>query len=263
MSEAYSIRNLTFSYPSPKHRVLDSVSLELAEGEVLSILGRNGAGKSTLLSCMLGLSRPQTGEVFLMGKALRAMRARELAALVGYVPQNHAPVFGHTVFDFVQMGCAARVGLLSQPGKREREDTAVAIEALGITHLAARPYTALSGGERQQAVIARAIVNRPRVVLFDEPTAHLDLGNQLRVLRIIRRFADAGLAVVITTHNPDHALLLGGRTAILDGEGRLRSGKTEELVTADALRSVYGEAFTVEYLAELGRKVCVLPGLQL
>jgi iron complex transport system ATP-binding protein len=161
------------------------------------------------------------------------------------------------------MGCAARVGLLSQPGKREREDTTAALEALGIAHLAARPYTTLSGGERQQAVIARAIVNRPRAVLFDEPTAHLDLGNQLRVLRIIRRFADTGLAVVITTHNPDHALLLGGRTAILDGEGRLRSGKTEELVTADTLRAVYGEMLTVEYFAELGRKVCVLPGLQL
>lgn len=261
MSDIYDIRNLSFSYPTLPRKVLDGVSLTISQGEVLSVLGRNGAGKSTLLGCMLGLLKPQAGEIMLFGKSLRDMKEREVAALVGYVPQNHIPAFGHTVSDFVQMGCASRIGLFSHPGKREREDTAAALSEMGLEELSDRPYTEISGGERQLATIARAIVTRPRIVLFDEPTAHLDFGNQLRVLRIIKQLADKGFAVVITTHNPDHAMLLGGRAAVLDRQGQLVSGKTEEIITEDSLRHIYGSDLNLKYIEEFGRRVCVYPNL--
>lgn len=261
MSIIYDIKNLSFSYASLEHKVLDDVSLEISEGDVISILGRNGAGKSTFLNCMLGLIKPQNGEILLAGKSLQNMTEREIASVVGYVPQSHTPAFGHTVFDFVQMGCASRISLFSRPGKKERDDTASALMEMGIEQLADRPYTELSGGERQQAIIARAIVTRPRIILFDEPTAYLDFGNQLRVLRIIRQLADKGFAVAITTHNPDHAMLLGGRAAIFDRQGRLRSGKTEDIITEDILKSVYGIDLKLEYIEEFGRKVCVYPNL--
>lgn len=261
MSVIFDIDKLSFSYPSLERKVLDEVNLQISEGEILSILGRNGAGKSTLLSCMLGLLKPQSGEITLCGKRLGTMSEREIASVVGYVPQNHTPTFGHTVFDFVQMGCASRIGLFSHPSRREHKDTMTALSELDIEQLANRPYTEISGGERQQATIARAIVTRPRIVLFDEPTAHLDFGNQLRVLRIIKQLADKGFAVVITTHNPDHAMLLGGHAAILDRQGHLISGSTEDILTEDSLKSVYGTELKLKYIEEFGRKVCVYPNL--
>ena len=261
MSVIFDINKLSFSYSPLERKVLDDVSLKISEGDVLSILGRNGAGKSTLLGCMLGLLKPQSGDISLSGKNLTDLSERAIAAIVGYVPQNHTPAFGHTVFDFVQMGCASHIGLFSHPGRKEREDTVAALSELGIEHLANRPYTEISGGERQQATIARAIVTRPRIVLFDEPTAHLDFGNQLRVLRIIKQLSDKGFAVVITTHNPDHAMLLGGRAAILDRQGQLSSGMTEDILTEASLKSVYGADLKLKHIEEFGRKVCVYPNL--
>ncbi len=261
MSVLYSVRNISFTYPSLGRKVLDDVSLDIREGDALTILGRNGAGKSTLLHCLLGLKQPQSGEIRLAGRSLRDMTEREIASEVGYVPQSHAPAFEHTVTDFVQMGFAARIGLFSRPGARERRAADEVLGELGIGHLSGRPYTQLSGGEQQQAIIARAIVMRPRVVLFDEPTAHLDFGNQIKVLRIVKRFADKGFAVVITTHNPDHALLLGGRAAIFDDGGRVRSGRTGEILTEETLRSVYGSDLSLQYIEAFGRQVCVYPNL--
>lgn len=261
MSTIFDIKNASFSYPSLERRVLSSVNLQIAEGEVLSILGRNGSGKSTLLSCLLGILKPQEGEIRLSGKSLKNMTEREIASVVGYVPQNHVPAFGYTVFDFVQMGCASRIGLFSHPGKKEHADTAAALSEMEIGQLANRPYTELSGGEMQQAVIARAIVSRPRIVLFDEPTAHLDFGNQLRVLRLIKNLSEKGFAVVITTHNPDHAILLGGRAAILDREGHLISGKADDIITEDTLKDVYSTDLRLKYIEEFGRRVCVYPNL--
>jgi iron complex transport system ATP-binding protein len=261
MSVLYSVRNISFAYPSSSRKVLDDVSLDICEGDALTILGRNGAGKSTLLHCLLGLKHPQSGEIRLAGRSLRDMTEREIASEVGYVPQSHTPAFEHTVSDFVQMGFAARIGLFSRPGNKERSAAAAILAEMGIEYLADRPYTQLSGGEQQQAIIARAIVMRPRIVLFDEPTAHLDFGNQIKVLRIIRQFTDKGYAVVITTHNPDHALLLGGRAAIFDAGGRVRSGRTGEILTEETLKSVYGSDLSLQYIAALGRQVCVYPNL--
>ena len=261
MSMVYDVRSVSFSYPSSDKKVLNKIDLQIFEGDVLSILGRNGAGKSTLLASLLGLIRPQEGEILLSGKNLGSMSERKIASVVGYVPQSYTPVFGYSVFDFVQMGCASRIGLFSHPGRKEHDDTLTALEEMDISSLASRPFTELSGGERQQAIIARAIVGRPRIILFDEPTAHLDFGNQLRVLRIIKELADKGFAVVITTHNPDHAMLLGGRAAIMDGEGQLISGDTEKIITEDSLKSVYGTDLRLRYIEEFGRKVCVYPNL--
>jgi iron complex transport system ATP-binding protein len=131
VSVIFSIRNISFSYPFFERQVLDNVSFDINEGDALTILGRNGAGKSTLLSCMLGLQRPQSGEIFLSGKNLRSLSEREIAATVGYVPQSHTPAFEHTVFDFVQMGFASRIGLFSRPGKKERLAAEAVLSEMG------------------------------------------------------------------------------------------------------------------------------------
>ena len=257
----YEISDVHFSYRTSAKPVLRGVSLTVAAGHVTCILGRNGAGKSTLLGCMLGLLKPQGGSLRLTGKEIGAMREREIASVVGYVPQMVSSSFSFTVLEFVLMGCAARIGLFSKPGRQEHEDAALALAELGIEDLAGRRYTEISGGERQKAAIARAIVSRPQAVVFDEPTAHLDYGSQIRVLKIIRELADKGYAVVLTTHNPDHALLLGGQTALIDDEGRLSADDTRNVVTRENLSRVYGADVCLEYIENLGRMACVFPNL--
>ena len=256
----YRICGLSFSYPGGP-TVLDGVSLELERGEILSVLGPNGAGKSTLLGCMLGTLPAPAGTVWLDGQDLSRMHPREIARLVGYVPQNLSPVFGYTVRDFVLMGRAPLIPTLGRPGATDRAAAEEALTQMGLAALADRPCTGISGGERQQASIARAIVRRPQVLLFDEPTAHLDFGNQLRTLRVLKELSRQGYTVVVTTHNPDHAILLGGRAAILDRNGRLTAGQTGELLREDLLCRVYQTDLKLRYVEELGRMVCLFPNL--
>lgn len=257
----YDIQHIVFSYRASQRPVLNDVTLHIAEGDIVCILGRNGAGKSTLFGCMLGLKKPQKGTVFLKGRPVQDMSEREVAAVVGYVPQSHMPTFGYTVYDFVLMGCASRIKLLASPNAGDRRAAELAMEEMGIAHLAERPYTELSGGERQQATIARAIVSRPQIILFDEPTAHLDFCNQVRVLRIIKKLSGKGYAVAITTHDPNHALLLEGRTALLDGGGRLIAGDTKTILTERKLQEIYGGDIRMGRVEPFGQDVCIYPKL--
>ena len=257
----YEIRDLTFSYPGSGRKVLDRASLTLGDGEVLCVLGPNGAGKTTLLNCMAGLLKPDAGSIRLCGQDLSQMREREIARLIGYVPQIHTPAFDYRVLDFVLMGRTPRLGMFSRP---KAEDEAICrrlLDSMGIGHLAEKSYRNISGGERQQVLIARAMVQEPRAVLFDEPTAHLDYGNQQRVLQRIRRMAGQGFSVVITTHNPDHALLLGDQAAIVGRDGSIRQGKSEDLITEENLREIYGIDLCLAWIDQLGRRACLAPGL--
>ena len=241
--------------------VVKGVSMEVNQGEIVGFLGPNGAGKSTLLGCMMNLNKPNSGTVCVGGRSISSMTARELASRVSFVPQNTRPVFGYTVLEFVTMGRAPMISALGRPGEKDREAAMEALEKMGIGQLAGRPFTEISGGEMQQATIARAIVRKPEVILFDEPTAHLDFGNQLRTLRVIKRLSEEGYTTVITTHNPDHAIMLGGRAAILDRNGKLLSGSTEEIVNEENLSTIYNSELKIRYIEEAGRRVCLYPEL--
>lgn len=257
----YEVKNISFSYPGNARKVLNNASLSLAEGQILSILGPNGAGKTTLLNCMAGLLDPDEGQIELCGEEMKKMKKRDIATLVGYVPQMHTPAFNYMVIDFVMLGCAPRVGMFGRPGKDERELCMQVLKDMKIDDLADRSYMDISGGERQQVMIARAIVQQPKVILFDEPTAHLDYGNQHKILRMVRKMADSGFSIIITTHNPDHALLLGDRTAIVEHDGSIISGDTGEIVTEQKLRQVYDIDLFLLSIDEINRIACLPPEL--
>ena len=257
----YEIKDLRFAYNSGSRNVLDGVSFDIGKGDVLSILGPNGAGKSTLLTCMMALNTPQSGSVLVDGKSIFDMSAQELAKKVSFVPQNLKPVFGYSVLEFVLMGRAPLISALGRPGKEDKAAAFEALEKMGLLELADRPYTEISGGEMQQASIARAIVRKPQVILFDEPTAHLDFGNQLRTLKVIKELSREGYTTVITTHTPDHAIMLGGRAAILDRQGKITVGSTDELLTEESLSEVYNAELKIRYFEELGRKICLYPNI--
>ena len=257
----YVIKDLSFSYHAGDHKVLDGASLKLNKGEILCVLGPNGAGKTTLLNCMAGLLKPDAGSIELCGKSLADMKAKEIANIVGYVPQMHTPAFDYTVLDFVVMGCAPKTGTFSRPGKEEESMCMDILRSMGIEDLAAKSYLDISGGERQQVLIARAIAQKPEAILFDEPTAHLDFGNQHRVLNRIKQMAKEGFSIIITTHNPDHALLLGDKAAIVDRHGKITQGNVEEIITEDRLRDVYDIDLHLEYVQEINRVACFAPEL--
>ena len=257
----YTIKNLTFSYPGTERKVLREVSFELGRGEIMSVLGPNGAGKTTLLSLMMGFLKADSGSVLIEEEPIRQMNAKQIASKVGYVPQIHEPSFDYSVRHFIMMGVAPGKGLFGGPSADDQRRCDELMEELGIAKLADRSYLQISGGERQQALIARAVMQDPKVILFDEPTAHLDYGNAYRTLKMVRSMAERGFAVVLTTHDPNQALLLGGKAGIIDREGHMISGTVDQIVTEERLAEVYDCDLKLVTIEEMDRIACVTPAL--
>jgi len=231
------VKNLSFSYGN--HRVLDDVSFEALDGELLAVLGPNGVGKSTLFYCMLALQHPGAGAVLLDGKPVHEMPSTQLARRIAYVPQSHAPTFNYSVFDMVLMGTTARVGGFSAPGPDEMKAAQDALERVGIPHLASRGYLRISGGERQLTLIARALAQKAKVIIMDEPTANLDYGNGLRVLSLVKELARESYTVIQSTHNPDHAFLFADRVLALNNGRVAAYGAPRECLTAELIYELY------------------------
>jgi iron complex transport system ATP-binding protein len=227
---------------------------------VMCVLGPNGGGKTTLFRTLLGLLGPRDGDVLVDGCSLKNLSRSQIARVAGYVPQGHTAYFAYTLRQFVLMGRTARVGAFAMPGKEDRRIAERALESLGIDALAERPINEVSGGERQLALVARALAQEPRLLVMDEPTASLDFGNQVRVLERILALAGSGIAILFSSHDPDHAFL-GAQRVLLLGEGRvLESGAPREVVRADTLQRLYGVPVEVVQVAG-GRHAC-LPSLR-
>ncbi len=249
--------SLAIGYPG--HRVGEGLDVSLAPGVVLALLGPTGSGKTTLLKTLLGLLPPQGGAVTLEGRSLDAWPPMQRARRLAYVPQSQAGGFAYTVDDLVLMGRTAHGGLLERPSARDRQVAAAMIERLGIAHLAQRPVTMISSGERQLALIARALAQEARIVMLDEPTANLDFGNQGKVLREIRRLASEGLGVLFTTHDPNHASRFADE-AILIRDGRmLAGGPVSQVIVKPTLEQLYGTS-VAQIVAGDGESHAFLPG---
>lgn len=234
--------------------VLDGIDLALGAGEILCLLGPNGSGKTTLLRCLIGALRAERGSVQIDGESNAA--PRQLALRMAYVPQA-AGDSSLTLLDTVLMGRTPHLPPLALPGKHDEHLARAALARVGIAHLAARPFNQVSGGERQLALIARALAQQPRLFMMDEPTASLDLGNQVRVLRTIRDLAADGMSVLVTTHQPEHALLLGARVAAI-AHGRVSaSGMALDLLRPEMLAALYGTP--VDVVVQHGIPVACVP----
>jgi iron complex transport system ATP-binding protein len=231
------------------------VDLEVRPSEVLCLLGPNGSGKTTLFKTMLGLLPAQAGEVRLDGRPMAELSRAEVARRVAYVPQAHAAHFPFRVVDMVVMGRTAHLGLFAGPTREDHRKALAALAALGIADLAETEYTRISGGQRQLALVARALAQDAPAIVMDEPTASLDFGNQVVVLAEVKRLATRGLAIVLSTHDPDHAFSIGDRVALLDHGRLIARGAPHEVLTPERLRAVYGVSVAVERLSQ-GQTVC-------
>jgi iron complex transport system ATP-binding protein len=253
-----SVRDFGFGYG--RRSVGRDVSFDLSPGEVLCLLGPNGGGKTTLFKTMLGLVPRQEGNVRFRGEPIHAWPRARIARAMAYVPQAHVAFFPFTVEEIVLMGRTSRMGLFAAPSGQDYDVARRAMASLGIAALAERVYTELSGGERQLTLIARALAQEPAVLIMDEPTASLDFGNQVKVLERIRQLASSGIAVVLSTHDPDHAFLCADRVAMLHDGRLLAIGAPDDTITPRNLGVVYGVDVEVVTLPGSGRRVC-LPSL--
>jgi iron complex transport system ATP-binding protein len=248
---------LTIGYPD---RVVGAgLDVNLERGEVLALLGPNGGGKTTLLKTLLGLLAPKAGEVRLDGATLASRSIRERARLIAYVPQTHVATFAFSVQAVVLMGRTAHGDLFARPTAKDRQVAATMLDRLGIAELAERPYTMISGGERQLVLLARALAQEPRFIVLDEPTASLDFGNQGKVMGEIRKLAASGHGVLFTTHDPNHAMRAADRAYLLRDGARIGEGPTGAVLTRDQLEALYGAPVDLISDREAGR-VAFLPG---
>ena len=223
-----------------RKQVGHDITLQLAEGEILCLLGPNGSGKSTLLKTLLGLLPAQAGQLHVLGRPLAEWPRRELARRLGYVPQAHSGEFPFTVEEIVLMGRTAHMPRYAVPSAEDRRIARESLDTLGIGALAQEPFTHISGGERQLALIARALAQQPAILIMDEPTASLDFGNQLRVLEKIRRLRHEGLAILLCTHQPEHAARLADRVALFRDGTLHATGTPDVLLTVQRLAWLYG-----------------------
>ena len=227
------------SYRVGDRLILENVSLDIKAGDNIALLGANGAGKSTLMRLLLGLLTPHAGEVLIAGQPMRSMKRRAVARQIAYVPQNHVPSFPFSVTHIVGQGRLPTVGLGHGPSRDDNTSAEQALTDLGILHLSERPYTELSGGERQLALIARAIVQRANIIILDEPVTGLDYGHQLRLLALLKRLAAQGISILSSTHRPEHALASANRVLVLHDGRLIADGAPHDVIDSALMARLY------------------------
>ena len=249
------IDHLSFSYGD--HQVLKDVSLNANKGELLSLLGPNGVGKSTLFKCVLGLLQGYSGEAYLEGESTRQLGAKELAKRIAYIPQSHYPSFNFSVFDMVLMGTTAQVGAFSSPSKHHMDAVDAVLDKLGLLSLRGRGYMQISGGERQLVLIARALVQKAKILIMDEPTSNLDYGNQLKVMEEMKKLAADGYCILESTHHPEQAFLYADRLLCMKDGSIIADGSPKEVLSSDLVSRLYGVDVAVRSFEEDRVCVCV------
>jgi len=247
--------NIRFSYGD--HAVLKGVSFEALPGEFLSVLGPNGVGKSTLFRCLLGLLTPTEGRTLIDGRDTADMSPAEMARRIAYIPQSHAPVFNYSVEDMVLMGTTAGLGRFSSPGKVQRKLVREVMTWLGIEDLAGSGYQNISGGQRQMVLIARALAQQARILIMDEPSSSLDLGNRIRVMKTVKRLTGEGYTVIQSTHDPDQAFFYSDRILAMKDGQILACGASRDIVKDTLISELYGTEVEVYSLREDSVRVCL------
>lgn len=244
----------------PGHCVLSDINLTIRPNSVTCLLGANGVGKTTLFKSILGSLPLLSGEIRLNGKPISGYSAREFARYVAYVPQAHNSPFPYSVLDVVLFGRAAHLGYFDTPNKKDRVIAESYLDLLEISYLKDKSFLELSGGERQMVIIARALTQEAPFLIFDEPTSNLDYGNQIRVIEKIKMLKNQSVGILMATHSPDQAFILGSWVVILNNGHLSQNGSPENILTSNTLKQTYGvdvQIFDTPVNSVPSRKVCV------
>ena len=235
------LKGISFTHKHATTPILRDISFRAERGELLTVLGPNGSGKTTLFKCIAGLWKPGGGNILFRGADLTTLSHEQRSRLIAVVPQEHEPPFPYSVSEVVLMGRVSHVGMFSTPAGKDYEKAAEAMAIVGISDIAQRPYTKISGGERQLALIARALSQETPVLLLDEPTSHLDFRNQALVLKKVREIAlERSLIVLMTLHDPNLTALFSDKVVMVNNGALFCKGASHQVITGDNLKKVYG-----------------------
>ena len=235
-----SFDRITFGYQPNGQTVLRALSLDIQPGTVTAILGPNGAGKTTLLHLALGWLAPQSGQIQLDGRSLDSFSRRDLGQWMALVPQSERIPFDYSILEYVLLGRAPYLAPLDMPGAEDYAIGEQIIEQVGLGQLNGRAITTLSGGERQLALVARALAQQPRLLLLDEPTSHLDLANKVRLLKLMQELAARGVTLLLTTHEPEVAAAVATHLVLMRDGQVYHAGLLPQVFTAEHLSATYG-----------------------
>lgn len=235
---------------SERHEVLHGVSLAAARGSITAILGPNGVGKTTLVNVVLGWMEPWAGGVQIAGAPLASLSGTERGRLISLVPQGDHIPFEYSILDYVLLGRAPYVGRMQAPRREDADVALAAIERAGLAGRADHGVLETSAGERQLVLLARSLAQDPRLLLLDEPSAHLDLANKRRLVHLLRREAGHGRTIVLTVHEPEFAAAVADIVVLLCAGRVLASGAPDEVMTAELLSETYGVPIEVHAVGD-------------
>jgi len=257
---AVEVKDAAFSYVDKA--VFSGLSFKVEKGQVFCIMGPNGCGKTTLLDCILGLLKPEQGDILINGTSIRKFKPKQLAKEIAYIPQLHQRTFPYTVMEVVLMGRAHNTSVFSAPGSNDRKIAEQALDKVGIRHLADKPYTQISGGECQLVMVARALAQQPDIIVMDEPTSHLDFKNELIMLETIADLVTVNnITVIMATHFPNHAFYLEANhipvTLALMNRGMFESiGRPGDVLKEENIKRIYG--ITAKVIShEIDERTCI------
>ncbi|WP_147821878.1 ABC transporter ATP-binding protein [Salidesulfovibrio onnuriiensis] len=234
------VNDLSFRY-SRESPILKDISFHVERGQICGLFGPNGCGKTTLFKCCLKFLRHNKGSVRMDGMDIQKASIRQMARMVSYVPQEHKPPFPYLVKDVVLMGRSPHLSSLFGVAARHKKKVREAMELIGITELAEKPYSRLSGGQRQMVLIARAVAQETPLLFLDEPTSALDFSNQIKVMNILRQIAAQGTTIVACTHDPNHVLWFCDSVVVLDKQRFVAQGKPREIMCDMILDDIYAD----------------------
>lgn len=232
--------NVVYRYPDAPQQALQGLSLVVPRGQVTAVLGPNGAGKTTLLRLAYGRFQPQAGRIWLDGQPLNTYSRQELGRKVALVPQRETNPFSYSLLEYVLLGRAPHLSPLQMPTAADLEIAFAALETVGLSALAERTVQSLSGGEFQLLLVARALAQRADLLLLDEPTSHLDLGNKKRLVACLQNLVAGGTTILFTSHEPEVVAVLADQVVLMRAGQVLGSGSLEEIWQAERLSEAYG-----------------------
>lgn len=249
------VENGCFGYPK-QEEILTDINIKLEEGHILSVLGPNGIGKTTLLKCMIGLMPWSRGRSLLAGKDIRTLKSKEIWNMISYIPQTHGFSFSYTGLEMVMLGRSSHLGLFSQPGHREIEMAEAMMEKVGITRLADKDCNRMSGGELQMVLIARALINEPKLIILDELETGLDFHNQILVLNMVEKLAhEENIGAIMNTHYPTNAMSIADEALMMNRKGDRFYGPTGDILNESNISKSFDVNVVVDEIMYQNRTI--------
>ncbi len=233
----FKVNNLSFSYG--KKELLNNISIDLNSKDILAILGPNGAGKTTFLKCALTLLKINKGEVLIDNELILNKKNNDIWSIIGYIPQAREVNSNFLVEDMIMLGRSNHISLFKLPNEEDIKVVDNVIKELEIDFLRGKYCNQISGGELQMVLIARALVNDPKILILDEPETNLDSYNQLKVLECIQRCADKGIICIFNTHYPEHALQIANKSLMIRYDNTHTFGITKDVITEESLSKCF------------------------